>query len=44
VQVERFERRRYIDDCDSGVQLRRRIQALESLLAAYRSGEIQEKE
>ena len=23
VQVERFERRRYIDDCDSGVQLRR---------------------
>ena len=44
VQVERFERRRYIDDCDSGAQLRRRIQALESLLAAYRSGEIQEKE
>lgn len=44
VQVESFERRRYIDDCDSGAQLRRRIQALESLLASYRSGEIQEKE
>ena len=40
-QVERFERRRYIDDCDDGVRLRRRIEALEQLLAAYRAGEIQ---
>ena len=44
VQVESFERRHYISDCDTGVSLRRRIQALESLLSAYRSGEIQEKE
>lgn len=40
VQVERFPVRRYIADCDSGVQLRRRIEALEELLAAYRSGEL----
>ena len=44
VQVESFERRHYISDCDAGVSLRRRIQALESLLSAYRSGELQEKE
>ena len=43
IQVERFSHRRYIADCDDGVQLRRRIQALEQLLAAYRSGEISEK-
>ena len=43
IQVERFSRRRYIADCDDGVLLRRRIQALEQLLAAYRSGEISEK-
>ena len=41
VQVERFPTRRYIADCDSGELLRRRIQALEQLLSAYRSGEIQ---
>lgn len=44
VTVERFPRRRYIADCDNGVRLRRRIGALESLLEAYRSGEISEKE
>lgn len=44
IQVERFPRRRYIADCDDGVKLRRRIAALESLLSAYRSGEITEKE
>ncbi len=43
IQVERFSHRRYIADCDDGVLLRRRIQALEQLLAAYRSGEISEK-
>ncbi len=41
VQVERFPTRRYIADCDSGEHLRRRIEALEQLLAAYRSGTIQ---
>ena len=41
VQVERFPVRRYIADCDSGEHLRRRIEALEQLLSAYRSGEIQ---
>ena len=44
IQVESFPRRRYIADCDDGVKLRRRIDALESLLNAYRSGEIPEKE
>ena len=39
-QVERFDRRRYIADCDDGVRLRKRIEALEALLAAFRSGEI----
>ena len=43
VQVESFARRRYIADTDSGMVLRRRIEALEALLAAYRSGDIQEK-
>ena len=43
VQVESFARRRYIADTDSGVVLCRRIEALEALLAAYRSGDIQEK-
>ena len=39
-QVESFPRRRYIADCDDGVRLRKRIEALEALLAAFRSGEI----
>ena len=43
VQVESFARRRYIADTDSGAGLCRRIEALEALLAAYRSGDIQEK-
>ena len=43
VLVESFERRRYIADCDSGVHMRRRIEALESLLAAYRSGAFQSR-
>lgn len=44
VTVERFPSRRYIADCDNGAHLRRRIVALESLLEAYRSGEISERE
>ena len=40
-QVERFDRRRYIADCDDGVRLRSRIEALEALLGAYRAGELQ---
>lgn len=40
-QVESFPRRRYIADCDDGVRLRKRIEALEALLEAYRSGELQ---
>ena len=43
VQVESFARRRYIADTESGAVLCRRIEALEALLAAYRSGDIQEK-
>ncbi len=43
VQVESFARRRYIADTDSGEGLYRRIDALEALLTAYRSGDIQEK-
>ena len=43
VQVENFARRRYIADTDSGAVLHKRIKALEALLAAYRSGDIQEK-
>ena len=43
VQVESFERRRYIADTDSGAVLCRRIEALEALLAAFRSGDIQER-
>ena len=43
MQVESFARRRYIADTDSGALLRRRIDALEALLAAFRSGELQEK-
>ena len=43
VQVESFARRRYIADTDSGMVLRRRIEALEALLSAYRGGDIQEK-
>lgn len=43
VQVESFARRRYIADTDRGAELCRRIDALEALLAAYRSGDIQEK-
>ena len=41
IQVERFSHRRYIADCDDGVRLRKRIEALEALLEAFRSGELQ---
>lgn len=41
--VESFDKRRYIADIDEGAHLTRRIAALNELLAAYRSGEIQEK-
>lgn len=40
VPVEHFERRRYIADTDEGQRLRRRIEALEVLLDAYRRGDI----
>lgn len=43
ILVESFGQRRYIADTDSGAQLRRRIEALQSLLCAYRDGSIQEK-
>lgn len=42
VQVERFERRRYIADTDNGARLERRIAALNSLLEAYADGTIAE--
>ena len=43
VNIETFPRRRYIADSDEGAVLRRRIAALDELLALYRSGEIVEK-
>lgn len=42
-EIERFEKRRFISDTDAGPGLERRINALQCLLEAYRSGEIQEK-
>ena len=44
VQVERFDSRRFIVDTDEGKKLLSRIDALQQLLAAYRSGEIEEKQ
>ena len=43
VNIETFPRRRYIADSDEGAVLRRRIAALDELLALYRSGGIVEK-
>lgn len=43
VPVEFFPTRRYISDTDEGQRLRQRIDALEALLNAYRSGEIQQR-
>lgn len=43
VPVEYFPTRRYIADTDEGERLRRRIDALGALLAAYRTGELQQK-
>ena len=40
VNIETFPRRRYIADSDEGAVLRRRIAALDELLALYRSGEL----
>ncbi len=41
-QVETFPHRLYIADTDEAARLRRRIQALTELVAAYRAGDIQE--
>ena len=43
VPVEYFPTRRYIADTDEGERLRRRIDALGALLAAYRTGELQQR-
>lgn len=43
VQVEQFNRRRFIADTDEGKKLLCRIDALEQLLQAYRAGEIEER-
>ena len=43
LQVETFPSRRFISDTDEGEKLLNRIDALEQLLAAYRSGEIEER-
>ncbi|MDO4815247.1 MAG: fructose-1,6-bisphosphatase [Bacillota bacterium] len=43
VQVEQFNRRRFIADTDEGKKLLCRIDALEQLLQAYRTGEIEER-
>ena len=40
VTIEQFAHRRYIADTDEGAALRRRMAALEELLALYRSGEL----
>ncbi len=43
VQAELFDKRRFIVDTDEGKKLLSRIDALEQLLAAYRTGEIEER-
>ena len=43
INVEKYTRRLCIADTDQGRELRERIEELEMLLAAYRSGEIVEK-
>ena len=43
VVVESFPRRRYVADTDEGARLRRRMEALEELLALYRGGEMQQR-
>ena len=43
VVVESFPRRRYVSDTDEGAVIGRRIEALEQLLALYRSGEMQQR-
>ena len=43
VQVEEFLQRRFIADTDEGKKLISRIDALQQLLRAYRSGEIEER-
>ena len=43
VVVESFPRRRYVADTDEGAVIGRRIEALERLLALYRSGEMQQR-
>lgn len=44
VMVEKYTTRLTVGDTDRGVKIRRSIQDLEMLLAAYRSGQIAEKE
>ena len=43
VVVESFPHRRYVSDTDEGAVIGRRIEALERLLALYRSGEMQQR-
>lgn len=43
VSVETFPQRRYIADTDEGERLKKKIAALEALLAAYRSGALQQR-
>lgn len=43
VPVETFPRRLYIADTDHGTKLKKQIAALNALLKAYRSGEIQQR-
>lgn len=43
MDVERVSRRRLVADTDAGREIKTTIEELEALVAAYRSGEIQEK-
>ena len=43
VPVEFFPSRRYIQDTDEGPRLLKRIDALNTLLTAYRTGQLQQK-
>ena len=41
-QVESFERRQMVADCDVGVEIKENIESLEKLLQAFREGKIAE--
>lgn len=42
--VETVRKRQLVSETDTGIELKKQVQELEALLAAYRSGEIREKE